>query len=86
MPTEQEMRAAIAARDKAYDDRFFYAVVTTGSFLPALVRRAAGATGEPAVFPGHRLRSGCRLPAVQTLPANEHRTGAESARSRRQVH
>ena len=32
MPSEQEMRAALAARDKTYDDRFFYAVVTTGVF------------------------------------------------------
>ena len=32
MPSEQEMRAALAARDKTYDDRFFYAVGTTGVF------------------------------------------------------
>ena len=42
MPSEQEMRAAIAARDKTYDDRFFYAVVTTGVFCrPACAARPA---------------------------------------------
>ena len=42
MPSEQEMRAAIAARDKTYDDRFFYAVVTTGVFCrPSCAARPA---------------------------------------------
>ena len=42
MPSEQEMRAAIAARDQTYDDRFFYAVVTTGVFCrPSCAARPA---------------------------------------------
>ena len=42
MPSEQEMRAAIAARDKTYDDCFFYAVVTTGVFCrPSCAARPA---------------------------------------------
>ncbi len=42
MPSEQEMHAAIAARDKAYDGRFFYGVVTTGVFCrPHCGARAA---------------------------------------------
>ena len=32
MPSEQEMHAALAERDKAYDGRFFFAVTTTGVF------------------------------------------------------
>ena len=32
MPSEQEMHAAVAERDKAYDGRVFFAVTTTGVF------------------------------------------------------
>lgn len=32
MPSEQEMREAIAARDKSRDGQFFYGVITTGVF------------------------------------------------------
>ena len=42
MPSEQEMRVARAARDKAYDGRFFVAVITTGVFCrPSCAARAA---------------------------------------------
>ncbi|MYC61403.1 MAG: bifunctional DNA-binding transcriptional regulator/O6-methylguanine-DNA methyltransferase Ada [Caldilineaceae bacterium SB0661_bin_34] len=42
MPSEQEMRAARAARDKTYDGRFFVAVITTGVFCrPSCTARAA---------------------------------------------
>ena len=32
MPSEQKMREAIVLRDKAFDGRFFYGVITTGVF------------------------------------------------------
>ena len=42
MPSEQEMRAAIAARDKTCDGRFFFGVITTGVFCrPSCAARAA---------------------------------------------
>ena len=42
MPSEQEMRAAIAARDKTLDGRFFFGVITTGVFCrPACAARPA---------------------------------------------
>ncbi len=42
IPSEQKMRAAIAARDKACDGRFFYGVVTTGVFCrPSCASRPA---------------------------------------------
>ena len=42
MPSEQEMRTAIAARDKACDGRFFYGVITTGVFCrPSCAARPA---------------------------------------------
>lgn len=42
MPSEQEMRAALAARDKAYDGRFLFAVTTTGVFCrPSCAARPA---------------------------------------------
>lgn len=42
MPSEQEMRAAIASRDKASDGRFFYGVITTGVFCrPSCTTRPA---------------------------------------------
>ncbi len=42
MPSEREMRAVLAARDKAHDGRFFYAVVTTGVFCrPSCAARPA---------------------------------------------
>ncbi len=42
MPSEQEMRAALAARDRACDGRFFYAVITTAIFCrPSCAARPA---------------------------------------------
>ena len=42
MPSEQEMRAALAARDKTYDGRFLFAVTTTGVFCrPSCAARPA---------------------------------------------
>lgn len=42
MPSEQEMRTALAARDKASNGRFFYAVITTGVFCrPSCASRPA---------------------------------------------
>lgn len=42
MPSEQEMRVAIASRDKASDGSFFYGVITTGVFCkPSCTARPA---------------------------------------------
>ncbi|MDE2972019.1 MAG: bifunctional DNA-binding transcriptional regulator/O6-methylguanine-DNA methyltransferase Ada [Acidobacteriota bacterium] len=42
MPSEPEMRAAVAARDQTSDHRFLYAVITTGVFCrPSCASRAA---------------------------------------------
>ena len=42
VPSEREMRAAIAARDASFDHHFFYGVVTTGVFcLPSCAARPA---------------------------------------------
>ena len=42
MPSEGEMRTAIAARDRAYDGRFVFAVTTTGVFCrPSCAARTA---------------------------------------------
>ncbi len=42
MPSEQKMRAAIAARDQAFDGRFFFGVITTGVFCrPSCTSRSA---------------------------------------------
>lgn len=42
MPSEQEMRAALAERDKSYDDRFIFGVTTTGVFCrPSCASRPA---------------------------------------------
>ena len=42
IPSEQEMRAAIASRDKASDGHFFYGVITTGVFCkPSCAARSA---------------------------------------------
>ena len=42
MPSEQEMRTALAVRDKAYDGRFLFAVTTTGVFCrPSCAARRA---------------------------------------------
>ncbi len=52
IPSEQKMRAAIAARDKACDGRFFYGVVTTGVFCrPSCASRPARAENL-RFFPG----------------------------------
>jgi len=42
MPTEPQMRTAVTARDKAFDGRFYYGVVTTGVVCkPSCRSRAA---------------------------------------------
>lgn len=42
MPTEREMRSAVAARDGTFDGRFFYGVITTGVFCrPSCAARPA---------------------------------------------
>jgi len=42
MPSEQEMHAAVTARDANFDGRFYYGVVTTGIFcIPSCRSRAA---------------------------------------------
>lgn len=42
MPSEREMRGAVEARDKVFDGRFFYGVITTGVFCrPSCAARPA---------------------------------------------
>jgi AraC family transcriptional regulator, regulatory protein of adaptative response / methylated-DNA-[protein]-cysteine methyltransferase len=42
LPSEAQMRTAIAARNQTYDGRFYYGVITTGVFcLPSCAARAA---------------------------------------------
>lgn len=68
MPSEQEMHAAIAARDKDFDGRFFYGVVTTGVFCrPSCPSRPARpenlrffSTAEAALATGFRPCKRCR--------------------------
>ncbi len=44
MPSEQEMRDAVAERDESYNGRFVYGVITTGVFCkPSCPSRAANA-------------------------------------------
>lgn len=77
MPSEQIMRAAIASRDKAFDGRFIYAVVTTGVFcrpscaarpaLPENLRFFPGA--EAALAAGFRPCKRCH--PLDTAPGLE---------------
>ena len=68
MPTEPEMRAAIAARDKASDGSFFYGVITTGVFCqPSCAARPARPENlrffpsvEAAIVAGFRTCKRCR--------------------------
>lgn len=68
MPSEQKMRAAIAARDKAFDGRFFYGVITTGVFCrPSCAARTARPenlrffpNAESALTAGFRSCKRCR--------------------------
>ncbi|RDE19007.1 bifunctional DNA-binding transcriptional regulator/O6-methylguanine-DNA methyltransferase Ada [Motiliproteus coralliicola] len=68
MPTEQQMRAAIAARDESQDGRFYYGVMTTGVFCrPSCRSRAAKpenlcffATIEAAMVAGYRPCKRCQ--------------------------
>ncbi|MGB5344600.1 MAG: Ada metal-binding domain-containing protein, partial [Woeseia sp.] len=68
MPTDAEMRRAIAARDTGYDDRFVYAVVTTGVFCrPSCAARPARpenlrffTDNEAATAAGFRACKRCR--------------------------
>lgn len=68
VPFECEMRAAVAARDKTCDGRFFYAVITTGVFCrPSCPARAARpenlrffADADAAVAAGFRPCKRCR--------------------------
>ncbi|WP_027859227.1 bifunctional DNA-binding transcriptional regulator/O6-methylguanine-DNA methyltransferase Ada [Marinobacterium jannaschii] len=79
MPSEQQMRAAIAARDSALDGQFYYGVVTTGVFCqPSCSSRAARPenlrffrTIEAAMLAGFRPCKRCqsieRLSQVERL-------------------
>jgi AraC family transcriptional regulator of adaptative response/methylated-DNA-[protein]-cysteine methyltransferase len=75
MPTDAEMRRAIAARDTGYDDRFVYAVVTTGVFCrPSCAARAARPENlrffidnEAATAAGFRACKRCRPTTALTL-------------------
>ena len=68
MPSEPEMRAAIAARDQTCDDHFVYAVITTGVFCrPSCAARPARpenlrffADNESAQAAGFRPCKRCR--------------------------
>jgi len=72
MPSEQKMRAAIAARDKAFDGCFFYGVITTGVFCrPSCAARTARPenlrffpNAESALAAGFRSCKRCRPLAV----------------------
>ncbi len=74
MPSEQQMRAAIAARDKSYDGLFFYGVITTGVFCqPSCSARPAKpenlrffATIESAMLAGFRPCKRCQ--ATEGVP------------------
>jgi len=68
MPSEQKMREAIAARDKAHDGNFFYGVITTGIFCqPSCSSRSAKPENlrffpsiEAAMVAGFRPCKRCR--------------------------
>ena len=68
MPSEQEMRAAIASRDKASDGVFFYGVITTGVFCkPSCSARSARPenhrffpSAESAIVSGFRPCKRCQ--------------------------
>ncbi len=68
MPSEQKMRAAIAARDQAFDGRFFFGVITTGVFCrPSCPSRSARPenlrffpNAESALTAGFRPCQRCR--------------------------
>ena len=67
-PSEQKMRAAIAARDSNFDGRFFYGVITTGVFCrPSCASRPARpenlrffSTAEAALAAGFRPCERCQ--------------------------
>jgi AraC family transcriptional regulator of adaptative response/methylated-DNA-[protein]-cysteine methyltransferase len=71
MPSEQQMRAAIEARDESYDGRFFYGVITTGVFCkPSCSARSAKpenlrffSTIESAMLAGFRPCKRCQATA-----------------------
>ncbi len=79
IPSEQEMRAAIASRDIACDGRFFYGVITTGVFCkPSCAARPARPENlrffpsiESAIVAGFRSCKRCEpiegLPKVERL-------------------
>lgn len=79
MPSEQQMRAAIGARDKSYDGQFFYGVITTGVFCqPSCSARPAKPenlrffpTIESAMLAGFRPCKRCQatdgIPRVARL-------------------
>ena len=62
LPTERDMRAAIAARNSDYDGRFWYGVVTTGVFCrPSCAARAARPENLRLFFdPQHAIDAGLR--------------------------
>jgi len=51
MPFEQEMRAALAMRDRAFDGRFFYGVITTGVFCRPSCSARPARPGNLRFFP-----------------------------------
>lgn len=74
IPTEHEMHAAIAARDRSFDGRFYYGVVTTGVFCrPSCASRPSRPENlrffpdtESALAAGFRSCKRCR--PVDTAP------------------
>ena len=75
IPSEREMRAAIAARDRTCDDRFVYAVVTTGVFCrPSCAARRARPENvrffpdpDSALAAGFRPCRRCRPTATEPI-------------------
>lgn len=78
MPSEPEMREAIAARDKTQDHRFRYAVITTGVFCrPSCASRPARPENlrffpdtESALTAGFRPCKRCRPTDTEPDPRN----------------
>jgi len=68
MPSEQEMHSAIVTRDKVYDGRFYYGVITTGIFCqPSCTSRPAHPENlrffpgiESAIVAGFRACKRCQ--------------------------
>ena len=89
MLSDQEMRAAVAARDRTCDGRFVYAVVTTGSFCKPSCHARQARAENLRFFPDARShmmaateRGVCSVPDP-TCPSTcaERRSKSESGRS-----